>query len=463
MNCEICNTSFSSKSNLTNHQKTAKFCLKLQSKTNTDYTCMKCKKILANKSYYDKHIIKCEAKVEEEIITIKNEKEKEILLITKNYNDKISSLMTQNEKEKLKLKTELQKKIDMYVETVERNENSIKELKYRERELKEMQKLKEETYKNQLQKYENNIKELQNKLERLAAGNYGFISDSESESEEENVEEPILENKRKLVLNEISVISRKEDNYINATQLCKAGGKRFNNWIRMETTQELIKELEEEMKKSNATKLALENQAQTDTAKGSALNSADPFGKEKSLVEIISTGSNSSRGSWIHPDLGIQLAQWISPKFSIQVSRWVRQLCTVGKVEIDLKTLKENQKRIKLLENKCLARQRRVEYKEKNVIYILTTKNNKKDGIYTFGKAKDFMNRLSSYNKSEEHEVVFIKECQNEKHMDVMENLIFYKLDKYREQANRERFIVPKDKDVEFFIDVVDETIKVNK
>lgn len=29
-------------------------------------------------------------------------------------------------------------------------------------------------------------------------------------------------------------------------------------------------------------------------------------------------------GTWIHPDLAIQLAQWCNKLFAIQVSRWVR-------------------------------------------------------------------------------------------------------------------------------------------
>lgn len=47
-----------------------------------------------------------------------------------------------------------------------------------------------------------------------------------------------------LVLNNIVIISRSEDNFINATQLCKAGNKKFNDWYRLDTTKELIKELE---------------------------------------------------------------------------------------------------------------------------------------------------------------------------------------------------------------------------
>jgi len=45
-----------------------------------------------------------------------------------------------------------------------------------------------------------------------------------------------------LKLNDVIVISRSEDNYINATQLCQAGGKQFAHWYSLESTKNLISE-----------------------------------------------------------------------------------------------------------------------------------------------------------------------------------------------------------------------------
>jgi len=42
-----------------------------------------------------------------------------------------------------------------------------------------------------------------------------------------------------LILNGIVIISR-DDGFINATQLCKAGGKKFNHWYKTETVKKLI-------------------------------------------------------------------------------------------------------------------------------------------------------------------------------------------------------------------------------
>lgn len=76
--------------------------------------------------------------------------------------------------------------------------------------------------------------------------------------------------------------------YINATQLCKAGGKLFSHWHTLETTKKLINVL--------ASNIGI---------------------TETNLIEknigYNNSSSSSSNSIWIHPDLAIQLAQW-SPK-----------------------------------------------------------------------------------------------------------------------------------------------------
>ncbi len=50
MNCEFCKNKFVAKTSLIHHQKTAKYCLKLQGKNNTLYTCEYCNKKLSTKN-----------------------------------------------------------------------------------------------------------------------------------------------------------------------------------------------------------------------------------------------------------------------------------------------------------------------------------------------------------------------------------------------------------------------------
>ena len=43
--------------------------------------------------------------------------------------------------------------------------------------------------------------------------------------------------------------------------------------------------------------------------------------------------------------------------------------------------------------------------------------------------------------------------------MDIAETIILSKLEKYREKANRDRFILPVEKDIKYFIDIIDNCV----
>jgi hypothetical protein len=122
-------------------------------------------------------------------------------------------------------------------------------------------------------------------------------------------------------------------------------------------------------------------------------------------------------------------------------------------------TIKNKDKRIKLLEDLCLQKHKRKEYPERNVIYMLTTEENKKNGIYIIGKAINLKARLTPYNKTCTHEVVYYKECKNKDDMKVIEEMVLKKLNKYREVANRDRFILPAENDISVFTNIIDQSI----
>ena len=79
--------------------------------------------------------------------------------------------------------------------------------------------------------------------------------------------------------------------------------------------------------------------------------------------------------------------------------------------------------------------------------------------MYIIGKATDLKDRLVSYNKTLEHEVVYYKECKNKHIMKTIETMVLEKLDKYREKANRDRFILPIDNDISFFKNIIDQCV----
>jgi hypothetical protein len=127
-----------------------------------------------------------------------------------------------------------------------------------------------------------------------------------------------------------------------------------------------------------------------------------------------------------------------------------------------IKMLEEKNKLLeeknKLLEDLYVKKQKRKSFPEKNVIYIVTTEENKKNRIYIIGKAKELKNRLSTYNKTSEHEVVYYKGC-DEDDLKVIEQNVLRKLRNYREKANRDRFVLPIEKEISFFTEIIDQCI----
>lgn len=55
------------------------------------------------------------------------------------------------------------------------------------------------------------------------------------------------------------------------------------------------------------------------------------------------------------------------------------------------------------------------------------------------------------------------KECPDEQRMSIVESLVFCKLNQYREQANRERFLLPEDAQVNLFSDTIKNCIEFVK
>ena len=202
-------------------------------------------------------------------------------------------------------------------------------------------------------------------------------------------------------------------------------------------------------------------------SKNSQLKKSDagiPASLFSKYIDIKKGNTNKySQGTWIHPDLAIQLAQWISPKFALQVSKWIRSLFITGSIslmESHQNEIKLKDEKIQLLQDSFIKKQRRINYPENNVIYMVTTEDSKKKGIYIIGKATNLKQRLSGYNKSCEHEVIYYKSCGTEENMNIIELLVINKLQKYKEKANRDRFKLPPDKDIFLFTNIISDCIK---
>ncbi len=85
------------------------------------------------------------------------------------------------------------------------------------------------------------------------------------------------------------------DGYINLTQLCKAGDKKFCHW--------------KENKNSITFLQTLSKKLQIDI---------------KDLIQY-QNGSNKERATFGHPLVATNIAQWISPEFSVNVSIWIEE------------------------------------------------------------------------------------------------------------------------------------------
>ena len=85
---------------------------------------------------------------------------------------------------------------------------------------------------------------------------------------------------------------RTTDGYVNATAMCRANGKQWNDYFRTDRATLYMEALV-----------------------GSAGNPAD-------LFTTISTGANEGRGTWVHPQVAVDLARWISAPFAVWMDGW---------------------------------------------------------------------------------------------------------------------------------------------
>ncbi len=91
------------------------------------------------------------------------------------------------------------------------------------------------------------------------------------------------------------VPQRPTDGYINATRLCQQAEKLFADYRRLAQTNAFLEAL--------------------------SLDMGIPI---SNLVQVIrGRGDRLEQGTWVHPQVAINLGQWLSPEFAVQVSKWV--------------------------------------------------------------------------------------------------------------------------------------------
>jgi len=393
MECQFCKKILSSISALNYHQKNTKSCLQIQGKNyDTKIKCEYCNKLLSSKSSQKRHMVVCTHKykyIEDQLYDAKKE--------------------------------------------IEMLKNTIYELRADKKDL-------HERYDNlSLTAVSGNFQD----ETTIEISEDDLLSDSDFIIEETDTEDDYKQLPPLEVGKGYTIEHREEDGYINVTNLCKAGNKKFYGWHRLDKTKAFLR-----------------------------LLSAEAQICASALIKTNKGGNNKNQQfTWVHPQIAINIAQWISPAFDLKVSGWVYEIMMTGKVDItnttSFKKLQEENKqqsiKIQYLTKKYVKSQPRVQYKEKYVIYVLTTALMKKERRYVLGKASNLTSRLFVYNKSDEHEVVYYQSCGDEKTMGMVENTVFHQLEEYREQANRERFILPKTEEIDFFTNTIKKSIEFFK
>ena len=187
-NCKSCNKKYGSYQSLWNHNK--KF-HNNQNINDYQYNCENCNKNLSSRQSKWRHLKICKK------ITCDGK--------SKSYN-------------KVKLK----------------NEDTVKLKKENEELKKELNNINNVPINNQLI---NIISDKNKKIEELSKN---------IQLNNQTIIEKQIKTFESLTLNNIVITSRSDDNFINATQLCQAGGKKFSHWYSLDTTKQLINELASE-------------------------------------------------------------------------------------------------------------------------------------------------------------------------------------------------------------------------
>jgi len=225
------------------------------------------------------------------------------------------------------------------------------------------------------------IRQLTKKSELLDKVNK-FISERSAKEKDREVEilQPI--NSYTIELNGTIVNARPTDGYVNATELCKAGGKQFRDWHRSKTTKELVTFLEQET-------------------------------KHDVIVSKKGNSNDFTQGSWIHPDLSIQLAQWISPVFAIKVNRWVKEFVLPETVASSKKKNERQLKELQALVHKERSEKEQIVKKHSSLLfkrnyhklkkgpcfYIISNPTSK-EMSYKIGITNNINKRLGHYRTS---------------------------------------------------------------
>lgn len=138
-----------------------------------------------------------------------------------------------------------------------------------------------------------------------------------------------------LVVRGTNIHARTSDGKVNVTELCAAGNKRLNDYMRLKHTQEFLQVL--------------------------SVSAGIPV----DMLTAYEINGSTERATWAHPQVAINIAQWVSAEFDVQVSRWIYELAACGSVALG--TERADAEINKAWREKCDKLQRALADKERDL------------------------------------------------------------------------------------------------
>jgi len=101
------------------------------------------------------------------------------------------------------------------------------------------------------------------------------------------------------------VIPIQKNGMVNATLLCQAGNKKFNDYERSKNNKAFFEALKNE----------------------SGISDSE-------MIQTVRGGHTKFQGTWVHRLIAIDVARWVNPSFAVQMTKWMDELMTTGRVEL---------------------------------------------------------------------------------------------------------------------------------
>jgi hypothetical protein len=225
-------------------------------------------------------------------------------------------------------------------------------------------------------------------------------------------------------------IRQRNDGYLCATDMCNAFDKKWNDYYKTKSTKEFID--------------ALVYDTNIIASK---------------LIDIRRGGNSKNQGTYIHPQLAIDLARWLSPKFAIQVYKWtlrfmagdldlipeiIRNNETVtGSKITSLEYIAREEKLLEIEERKHKLESDKLDLKERQLKCI---ERNKEDCHKYTALKNDFINNSNDEEDDDDDDLMKNKDistlCKeelgyipNQKHLQLLGKKI---AEKFRNKYDRE-------------------------